>query len=531
MFLARTLIHSVSPPVLFSAVFCLGLAIYPVSDAVAIDCQDYWTPEYKCRMGCGPCGDNSSSQQSRPVYRGPSAAEIAAQQAAAARRQRENAATAENNQGLKAERNGNDSEALTHYERALELNPNDSVIRENVRTSKHNVKWGKARTQNDAGLAYDKQGDYRNAVACYEKALELLPDNSNIQLNLADAKRRLKDQQDNKIAANNMQQIVQDFAHNLNESTVPSGGLDFDGSGVKQNSAPLEFGDPNVVDLRGATKTAVDPTLMKGSDLTSQRNVGGASISSEPPSPITTATNAAKYSPPATLQEGQQRLAMLDKQIEQTKQQLRSLGFDQRSDDFERLGELSADQTKEIQKKILDLKVGLATGLGQDAILTTVEKLPPSCFGGVLRKLDQWGLKDKESFRPLVQALKDYAGNAKDTAPRRRLVEDAKVLVDWAQRSLDVKEAADKGETREAEKGLALMLFSVLTGKSVPDGMYDLGDTGLTYAIISHHQERLDEITNQQLTDLKTITARMKDTVDLRNRVRKDTQALQVSSH
>src|SRR5438477_3803506 len=95
----------------------VGLVIYPVSKGLA-HCNDAWSEEYKALEGCG---GNSPPQRSYPIYRGPSAAEIAAQQAAAAQRQREAAATAQNEQGIKAHRNGNYARALAYFEKALEI--------------------------------------------------------------------------------------------------------------------------------------------------------------------------------------------------------------------------------------------------------------------------------------------------------------------------------------------------------------------------------------------------------------------------
>jgi hypothetical protein len=61
----------------FHMLLFVGFTIYPVSQASA-HCEDYWTPEYKCLMGCGPCGGDSSAQQRNPAYNGQSSAEMIA---------------------------------------------------------------------------------------------------------------------------------------------------------------------------------------------------------------------------------------------------------------------------------------------------------------------------------------------------------------------------------------------------------------------------------------------------------------------
>src|SRR6266536_584339 len=255
--------HSISGTVLFGLVLFIGLAIYPASEGLA-ECQDYWTPEYKCLMGCGPCGDSAPVQQTRPVYRGPSAAEIAAQQAAAAQRQREAAATAQNEQGIKADRNGNYSRALAYFEKALEISPNDPVIQGNVIQGRKNVIKARMLSQNEAGLAYEREYDYRKAVACFANALELEPGNSVLQKNLADARESLRGQEaqeqrekqqriQDKASADEMTASLSRMVNSLssdNNSGNPDRKMP---GGTSARSAGLEFtdSDPSLRDSVG----------------------------------------------------------------------------------------------------------------------------------------------------------------------------------------------------------------------------------------------------------------------------------------
>ena len=58
---------------------CVGaigllLALSPVSRTFAQHCQPYWTAQYKCAMGCGPCtggGGVSGGGGEAPVYTAP----------------------------------------------------------------------------------------------------------------------------------------------------------------------------------------------------------------------------------------------------------------------------------------------------------------------------------------------------------------------------------------------------------------------------------------------------------------------------
>jgi tetratricopeptide (TPR) repeat protein len=146
---------------------------------------------------------------------------------------------------------------------------------------------------NNKGLDAYKNGDWATAIADFTQALQNTPDDTVIQNNLVIAQKNLKTEKDNKIAwdkkiaednriaedkrksaINNLQEVVQNFTRNLNNSTAPSSGLDFMSadSGAKselhdavaspQPKPALEFGDPMVVDARdvptGLPKSVVD---------------------------------------------------------------------------------------------------------------------------------------------------------------------------------------------------------------------------------------------------------------------------------
>lgn len=149
---------------------------------------------------------------------------------------------------------------------------------------------------NERGNAFWKKGDLANAVRVYEDAARKSPNDKVIRSNLARAEEALQTQraraeeerlskQRDKAAAANMQQAINSFAQTLDAAPASSGGLDFDGRaggnlpsgggigggldfisatpGTAKPAAALEFGDPMVVDLRGTTKTSVDPALLK----------------------------------------------------------------------------------------------------------------------------------------------------------------------------------------------------------------------------------------------------------------------------
>lgn len=143
-----------------------------------------------------------------------------------------------------------------------------------------------ARAANESGVQAYKNGDWASAVALFQQALQNDPGDLTYTQNLANARTNLANQQGreraereafdrqraNQVAANNMQQSIQNFAQTLNAAPI-TGGLDFDGRTLGNapgggTSAGLDFtasiaipsqakpapaspsGDPMVVDAR-----------------------------------------------------------------------------------------------------------------------------------------------------------------------------------------------------------------------------------------------------------------------------------------
>lgn len=106
-----------------------------------------------------------------------------------------------------------------------------------------------ARAANQRGVEAYKNGDWATAIALFQEALQKDPGDPTYSQNLANARANLANQQAreraerealdrqraNQVAANNMQQSIQNFAQTLNAAPV-AGGLDFDGRTV--GSAP-----------------------------------------------------------------------------------------------------------------------------------------------------------------------------------------------------------------------------------------------------------------------------------------------------
>ena len=100
---------------------------------------------------------------------------------------------------------------------------------------------------NHQGIEFQKSGDWAKAVALFEEAARISPDDPVIRQNLAYSRIMLADlrskedaRQRDKAAAGHMKAAIQDFAKTLKASPSP-GGLDFDGGHSPPASGALDF--------------------------------------------------------------------------------------------------------------------------------------------------------------------------------------------------------------------------------------------------------------------------------------------------
>lgn len=232
-------------PRLLSGWLLVLLAIFPASNGFALDCQPYWTAEYKCMNGCGCAGGGGGAaipSGPDPMQMGaaalggaigtgianwmngssqPDPAQVAAQQAAAA--------------------------AQAEAERQRQL-------REQA-----------AQQLKNSGIYLFKQRNYTLALHEFEQALDQTPGDPEIIKDIAATKQKIKD---TAVAVKNSGALKQ----LLGDTPADSGKFDFDqlthSSLPSPNSSPLNLvnldSDPNVVDLRGTTKSYVDPAMVRG---------------------------------------------------------------------------------------------------------------------------------------------------------------------------------------------------------------------------------------------------------------------------
>ena len=200
-------------------------------------------------------GNPAPAQPSAPVYTGPSAEQIAAQQAAqqAAAREAQRQATireahASNNAGLSFWNRHEWGAAVQSFREALAKSPGDKVIRDNLNKATEQLRqqqWQETRKQEDSNMASQMSATLQQLTAG-------MPD--------------FDGHNAGSVPATGTGAAL-DFmpAGNPAPPSTATGGQ----SNSVAQSQPAAWQDPNVVDLRGTTKTNVDPAIVKGKTVPS----------------------------------------------------------------------------------------------------------------------------------------------------------------------------------------------------------------------------------------------------------------------
>jgi len=237
-------------------------------------CSPDWTPEYKCLEHCGPCAGTSgggAGGASGGNYGGtigeilglPGAIIRAHNKAKEANIAKQG--TALNDQGIASYDKGDWAAAEADFKESLKFYPNDQVVLRNL-----------AMTQGHEGEDAYRKGDYTTALNYFQQALANDPaddpDKHTLNGDLATTQVKIADVQQDKIAASQMQQSIQNLAQSLTAAPSPntapsSGGLDFSDGGPSNDS-----------DKSGRlTFTDSDPSLKDAPhDTSAQPSAGGS---------------------------------------------------------------------------------------------------------------------------------------------------------------------------------------------------------------------------------------------------------------
>jgi tetratricopeptide (TPR) repeat protein len=229
----------------------IGIAICPAA-ILAQHCEPYWTAEYKCLEGCGPCGGGSGNSNS-------------GSRTESARSQRIDAANALYDRGWAAFQRGEWAAALELFEQA-EAEFSYKGYRRGIAMANMELEWAK-------GHAARERGDFEAELAYFQKSLAFYPTEqgrkniATAQQDIANAKNRLQQQQadaqkkleqqqaaerERQAATTEIKQVTQRLADTLTAVPSPDG---------------LDFGDPMVVNAQNVPSglpKSVDDAVSSG---------------------------------------------------------------------------------------------------------------------------------------------------------------------------------------------------------------------------------------------------------------------------
>lgn len=217
-------------------------------------------------------------------------------------------------------------------------------------------------------------------------------------------------------------------------------------------------------------------------------------------------------------------VAGIAQQIEQTRRQLAGLGFDERSADFERIGEMSRDEQALLKKQLIKQlrKVTLNKGAKymQERFLSRIQSMSPQKVRSLAGKLKKAGADD-----PLFQEwLLSFTRNA----PREVLANGARETIKYIEKEEHLEKLLEalEPETVEGNQEAFLELVSLVSDfpalgelSAVAAGTYQLGEAGVFLLVLSGNQDHLDSVTLDQLSKQKILMKRMESLVGERRRI------------
>jgi hypothetical protein len=202
-----------------------------------------------------------------------------------------------------------------------------------------------------------------------------------------------------------------------------------------------------------------------------------------------------------------------------------ALGFDDRTSDFERLGEMSATERAHVTAQLLGQLKAVALAKGEKAMedyfLNKIKTLKPEQVEALANKLQKAGADDVM----FQEWLRSFSPNAS----REVRVNGAREIIKYLKRELKLfklDQQLDAG-TVEARQEAALTLLSLVcehpaltTLKAVAVGIYTVSEAGVYLYVLQKNIDHLNDITAEQLERQKVPISRMKELVRDRQHLR-----------
>ncbi len=457
---------------------------------------NYWTP---ARQQAACMGAYFSAMRAHAASDA-----AAANQRSIAEEQRYKQAMAFQASGQNAIENHDYLTAISMFWQQLQLNPNDGTVRSSL-----------ARAENSQGCALFANGDFDGAIRYFQTALNYAPDDAIMRANL----KKAEDQLQAIAAARALQEAQQRAAEKMQSFIAQNGNqvwltpADAPGSAL---SGPISSAlwDSDVVDLGGVRTDVVNIGVAQGINSTIAPSGGtlaaaAAAAAVSPP---------ALFKAPATQGQAQKMLGDLDRQIAVIRAQLAGLGFNERADDFERLGDMSKEAQAELVNTLMDQLKELDLDQISDAGKAMLHEGIVGDQGAVvedwIKKMEEAGVPEEE----IQQQLEDIpiTMSRLGTAEAAEAVMDAKEKVEAAEKSMALWQQGTVESKQEAVWTAAGSFDFAKPAVEAARAAYAVGDAGFALLVLSGSEHQLGADTEQQLQDLKVVSNRMKTLVDQR---------------
>lgn len=228
----------------------------------------------------------------------------------------------------------------------------------------------------------------------------------------------------------------------------------------------------------------------------------------------------------------QERLASLQKQIDESRKQALQSGFAGQAEEFERIGQTSAEAVQRMKTQLIarlqDVLLQKVQSAAQDKILDRVKKLTPA-------QVDHFEAFARKAGTPspeIVRVLRTITAGENPA----RLAADAEALLEGIGQANELFEFPEKAaqETVEARQEAALILLSFVMEHPVLDKLktvghagYNVGEAWFYYFNLSSAARDLLQTTDKQLMDQKVLAQRLEELFKAKHAAQADLKRLQ----
>jgi len=227
-----------------------------------------------------------------------------------------------------------------------------------------------------------------------------------------------------------------------------------------------------------------------------------------------------------------ERVASLQKQIDESRKQALQSGFAGNAQEFERIGQASAEAVQRMKSQLIarlqDVLLQKAQSVAQDQILAQVKSITPA----QVDQFEAFALRSETPCPAIVGVLRSITAGDNPA----HLAADAEALLEGISQAHEVFEFSEKAslQTIEARQETALMLLSFVLKhpaldelKTVGHAGFNVGEAWFYYFNLNAEDESLRQITDKQLQEQKIFTRRLEELFKAKHAATSDLKRLE----